>query len=335
MEIDGPAGMQQSHYPSSAGLEHATPEPSEASQEYGDENVSPVRLSPEIDPALIDPVLLAMSPTPERSNRADTVTCTPARVFSGPQTHHEVHTVSKVPLKEPADDSPPITHGHQALPQHGTTSNIVPPSIKSGGLDEASPLKRKAPAVDDDDDDADDSSEEISEESDEDEPPVSSKKRRTSCMWVHEPATTPPRPTFPVPPMTAPAAAGTAQWAGTRTRALTARRRPSPHTLRGAVVFVDVHTTEGGDASGIFIELLTQMGARCVKQWHWNPDAGPRTSVGSMQATVIAAAAGAPATAQRVGITHVVFKDGSKRTLEKVRQAKGAVHCVGVAWVLE
>ena len=99
--------------------------------------------------------------------------------------------------------------------------------------------------------------------------------------------------------------------------------------LQGAVVFVDVHTTEGADASGIFIELLTQMGARCVKQWTWNPRAstlGGEVETGNVTPGEVAG---------KVGITHVVFKDGGKRTLEKVRDAGGVVRCVGVGWVLE
>lgn len=93
--------------------------------------------------------------------------------------------------------------------------------------------------------------------------------------------------------------------------------------LRGAVVFVDVHTTEGEDASGIFVELLQQMGARCVKTWSWNP----RLSLSPMD--------GVDPKDNKVGITHVVYKDGGVRTLEKVRQAAGLVKCVGVGWVLE
>ncbi|KAG5951326.1 hypothetical protein E4U53_003322 [Claviceps sorghi] len=89
--------------------------------------------------------------------------------------------------------------------------------------------------------------------------------------------------------------------------------------LRGCVVLVDVHTTEGADASGIFVELLTQMGAKCVKTWHWNPSASGNGDGSS----------------NKVGITHVVFKDGGKRTMEKVREAGGVVHCVGVSWVLD
>lgn len=89
----------------------------------------------------------------------------------------------------------------------------------------------------------------------------------------------------------------------------------NPGLLRGAVVFVDVHTMEGADASAIFVELLTQMGARCVKTWNWNPKEED-----------------APA---KIGITHVVYKDGGKRTMEKVRETRGVVQCVGVGWVLE
>lgn len=93
--------------------------------------------------------------------------------------------------------------------------------------------------------------------------------------------------------------------------------------LRGAVVFVDAHTTEGEDASGIFVELLQQMGAKCVKTWSWNP----RLSLSPMD--------GVDLKDNKVGITHVVYKDGGVRTLEKVRQAAGLVKCVGVGWVLE
>ncbi|KAL7906145.1 hypothetical protein GGI35DRAFT_458877 [Trichoderma velutinum] len=106
-------------------------------------------------------------------------------------------------------------------------------------------------------------------------------------------------------------------WASIGTPGRTPRKDLNPNLLRGAIVFVDVHTSEGADASGIFVELLTQMGARCPQKWNWNPS---NSSNGE---------------STRVGITHVVFKDGSKRTLEKVREAKGVVQCVGVSWVLD
>lgn len=107
-------------------------------------------------------------------------------------------------------------------------------------------------------------------------------------------------------------------WSTMGTPARTPRRDLNPALLRGAVVFVDVHTSEGADASSVFVDLLTQMGARCVKTWSWNPNTSSDNGADS-----------------RVGITHVVFKDGGKRTMEKVRESRGLVQCVGVTWVLE
>jgi hypothetical protein len=103
--------------------------------------------------------------------------------------------------------------------------------------------------------------------------------------------------------------------------------------LKGAVVYVDVHTTEGADASAVFLELLGQMGAKCVKTWSWNPSSNsnsPEADNGSKDDDSIGNRSG-----NKIGITHVVFKDGGKRTLEKVRESKGVVLCVGVGWVLE
>ncbi|KAH6650994.1 hypothetical protein F5144DRAFT_503360 [Chaetomium tenue] len=107
-------------------------------------------------------------------------------------------------------------------------------------------------------------------------------------------------------------------WSTMGTPARTPRRDLNPGLLRGAVVFVDVHTSEGADASSVFVDLLTQMGARCVKTWSWNPNSSSDAGADS-----------------RVGITHVVFKDGGKRTMEKVRESRGLVQCVGVTWVLD
>lgn len=103
-------------------------------------------------------------------------------------------------------------------------------------------------------------------------------------------------------------------WSTAGTPTQTPRKQSVSALLRGAVVFVDVHTSEGADASGIFVDLLQQMGAKCVKTWNWNPN---------------------EAGSSRIGITHVVFKDGGKKTMERIRKAKGVVQCVGVSWVLE
>jgi len=124
----------------------------------------------------------------------------------------------------------------------------------------------------------------------------------------------------------APSTPGAGIWSTVGTPAKTPKKDVTSNVLQGAVVFVDVHTTEGADASGIFVELLTQMGARCVKQWSWNPRA-------SFNVPTDQHLDGTPA--GKIGITHVVYKDGGVRTLEKVRDSKGVVLCVGVNWVLE
>ena len=114
----------------------------------------------------------------------------------------------------------------------------------------------------------------------------------------------------------------------------TGRKSATSSVLKGAIVHVDVHTTEGADASGIFIDLLTQMGARCVKQWNWSPRLSMGDSLDSAASPQGTSLSGMSSTC-KIGITHVVYKDGGKRTLEKVRLSDGVVMCVGVGWVLE
>jgi hypothetical protein len=80
--------------------------------------------------------------------------------------------------------------------------------------------------------------------------------------------------------------------------------------LRGVIAYVDVKTADGDDASGPFIDALKSLGARVVKHWAWNGDA-----------------------TEKVGITHVVFKQGGPRTLTKVKLANGGVQCVGLGWI--
>ncbi|KAJ6079181.1 hypothetical protein N7467_008934 [Penicillium canescens] len=119
--------------------------------------------------------------------------------------------------------------------------------------------------------------------------------------------------------------ASSSEHVATQSPAKKARRSmsTSQQALHGAVVHVDVHTTEGEDASGIFVELLQQMGARCVKSWSWNPISS------------LSPVDSAEPKDSKVGITHVVYKDGGLRTLEKVKKASGLVKCVGVGWVLD
>lgn len=234
--------------------------PSEASQEYGDENAIP-----------IDPVLLALSAPRAPSTPSFK---TPKRVLA----ERVCHTVSKVPLKAAAEDSPirpsPVKRSASVsrLPAPRPPSNLS----RSNTVISYSPTKiagriRPQPQAGQED------------------------------VSMEEAYTTPSK-------------SDASLWSNIGTPARTPHRDLNTTLLKGAVVFVDVHTSEGADASSLFTELLTQMGARCVKSWNWNPNSDDGS---------------------KIGITHIVFKDGSKRTLEKVKETGGVVTCVGVGWVLE
>ena len=242
---------------------------SQASQEYGDENAMPS-----------DAEML-------RAEQDHTLTCTPAKAFTPAkkisQQPREIHTVSKVPLRASAEESPLIVTRQRSRSFGGPLS-----VVHDAHQDSVTP------------EDAE-----------------------------HEQGSL-DQPATPVLVATRiPQTPGSAMRLDAETPGRSARKPIVPDVLQGAVVFVDVHTSEGADASGIFVDLLTQMGARCVKQWSWNP----RTSMGGSLTSDTPQAASPDTT--RVGITHVVYKDGGKRTLEKVRSSNGVVLCVGVGWVLE
>lgn len=246
---------------------------SQTSEEYGDENAVPSgaeRL---------------------RAEQDHTLTCTPAKVFTPAkkisQQPREIHTVSKVPLRASAEDTPLIVT-RQRSRSFGSALSVV---------SEPHHARLKQSEIPDD--------------------------AENEHVTLDRPAT----PVLAA--TTIPQTAGSAMRLDAETPGRTARKGVIPDVLQGAVVFVDVHTSEGADASGIFVDLLTQMGARCVKQWSWNP----RASMGSSLNSTTPEAASPDTT--KVGITHVVYKDGGKRTLEKIRSSNGVVLCVGVGWVLD
>ncbi|KAL9111462.1 MAG: hypothetical protein Q9227_004140 [Pyrenula ochraceoflavens] len=223
--------------------------------------------------------------------------------------------VSKVPLRPEAEDSiiklprkrSRSLSGGPLPPRKSPRSS---PEKRSPGkrrpLQGLSPLKRTQPAVID--------AEPIS-------PVPETSKDQEPLLPAH---LTPPKSNISQSSADAPISAA---------KARTPARISSTHSsiLSGAVIFVDVHTTEGADASGIFVELLTAMGARCLKSWTWNP----RASIAPADPFPRQADSPSSAAVSRPGITHVVFKDGGKRTLEKVRDTKGLVKCIGVGWVLD
>ncbi|KAL8857937.1 MAG: hypothetical protein Q9178_005556 [Gyalolechia marmorata] len=241
---------------------------SQSSEVYGDENAVPEN----------------QTFVEQQSLQDHTLTCTPARVFGG--NPREIHTVSKVPLRPAADDTPLMVPRKRSKSLTAPLSEICMPDMLSIGRDSIlSPILQDT---------------------------------NLPMSLLPGAVTGPDTPETPT--------IGPTRASCTPGRSI--RKAGYSNVLKGAVVHVDVHTTEGAEASGIFVDLLTQMGARCVKQWHWNPQASgasPQPNTSPEVGTI----------ASKVGITHVVYKDGGKRTLEKVREAKGAVLCVGVGWVLD
>ena len=249
---------------------------SQESDQYGDENALPQMIAAQNMMEVVNPV-------------THQAFVTPAKVFyNRPQV---VHTVSKVPLKGAAENSP----SELKVPKKRSKS-LAGPLVELNLSED--PLFAKDVLSS---------------------PNVVLTRGKSTTSETPKPAATPKSPGKLARDARTPSI-DLASIAGSPTKSV--RKGSDAQILRGAVVHVDVHTTEGSDASGIFVELLTSMGAKCIKQWTWNP----RASL----------AAGEDPTAKgKVGITHVVFKDGSKRTLQKIREAKGLVLCVGVGWVLE
>ena len=233
--------------------------PLEASQEYGDENAMP-----------IDPALFTLAPPVVQAPVPQTYS-TPKRVLA----ERVCHTVSKVPLKAPAE----VTPMRPSPKKRSASISRLPVLRPSGGLTRNNTVISYSPTKN---------------------TPRAKSPRRVANA-IEEACNTPTKEE-------------TELWSTLGTPARTPRRDINGALLKGAVVFVDVHTTEGADASVLFTELLTQMGARCIKSWNWN---------------------GNGEDGSKIGITHVVFKDGGKRTLEKAREPNGVVSCVGVGWVLE
>lgn len=85
-------------------------------------------------------------------------------------------------------------------------------------------------------------------------------------------------------------------------------------TLDGSVIYLDIKTSDGDDASVLYSDALRKLGAKVVQKWNWVPYSKSTS---------------------KQCVTHVVYKDGSDKTLSKVRETKGSVKCVSVAWILE
>lgn len=75
--------------------------------------------------------------------------------------------------------------------------------------------------------------------------------------------------------------------------------------LRGLRFLVDV-TSKGEDQSLFYVTSLEGMGAQVFREW-----------------------------TETTSLTHVIFKDGSQDTIDKVRAANGTVKCVNTGWLME
>ena len=277
---------------------------SQASEEYGDENAEP----------LVDPAMFAVAEQQEEVQNL-TMTCTPAKVFCNQQQSREIHTVSKVPLRPAGEEASPVRiprKRSRSLAAAGPLSVISSPE-RLGSISRDSVL---SPLLQN--------------------PNISMSELPGEVSALDDDA--------PRTPLVGCSGGGVGMISASNTPGRTVRKTGVSDVLKGAVVYVDVHTTEGADASGIFVDLLTQMGARCIKQWHWNPRASFVTACSNNENLANPnqqreASLDSPSSSiqggNKIGITHVVFKDGGKRTLEKVRDSKGVVLCVGVGWVLE
>jgi hypothetical protein len=220
---------------------------------------------------------------------------TPMKSRSRPEELRTVHTVSKVPLKAEGDLSPLKLSRKRGLSLSGTSPIRSSPRVRKPTI---MTFNESAPVL----------------------APSRRTPRASGSPTPKRRSITSRRSSGRAPIMAAPGASvATASPSKKPRRSISSEQK----ALHGAVVHVDVHTTEGEDASGIFVELLQQMGARCVKSWSWNPS----SSLSPVDA--------AESKESRIGITHVVYKDGGLRTLEKVKKAAGLVKCVGVGWVLE
>jgi hypothetical protein len=231
----------------------------------------------------------------------------------------EFYTVQKVPLKPAADESPskPILRRRGSISGPPVTQDHRTGLSRSSTVISYSPEKRASIL-------SEDVFQNICE-------PLTPLKAATST----------------------PAHQSVSRQTPSRTQPETPFNYQTSNILAGVVAYVDVHTAEGADASGVFVELLTQMGARCVKTWNWNGRAGEVSAIsspvkafglgGSEEGIRDPSFVGTPGGSgqgngkpgSKVGITHVIFKDGGVRTLEKVREAGGIVSCVSAAWILE
>lgn len=88
----------------------------------------------------------------------------------------------------------------------------------------------------------------------------------------------------------------------------------------GPVIYIDCQYRISEHPADFYGEILTNLGAKVLKRWNWNPEMQGKT----------------PSKRFKVGVTHVVFFEGTARSLKKVKEARKMgihVECVGLSWI--
>ncbi|QSL64978.1 hypothetical protein MERGE_002282 [Pneumocystis wakefieldiae] len=103
--------------------------------------------------------------------------------------------------------------------------------------------------------------------------------------------------------------------------------------LGHVIAYLDIKAMDNNDASLSFKCILTELGAMIKEKWNWSaPSADTLIRMDGSHSF------------QDIGITHVIWRSGSAKILEKVKEANNylekineprKIHCVGINWVMK
>ncbi|EMR10185.1 hypothetical protein PNEG_01459 [Pneumocystis murina B123] len=103
--------------------------------------------------------------------------------------------------------------------------------------------------------------------------------------------------------------------------------------LGHVIAYLDIKAMDNNDASLSFKCILTELGAMIKEKWNWSvPSADMLIRMDDAYGF------------QSIGITHVIWRSGSTKILEKVKAANDylekineprKIHCVGINWIMK
>lgn len=106
------------------------------------------------------------------------------------------------------------------------------------------------------------------------------------------------------------------------------------------IAYLDIKTTDNNDASSSFKYILTELGATIKDKWNWSAPCLLDTSKNLNKSLGTNDAYGF----QSIGITHVIWRSGCPKILEKIKAANNylekinetrKIHCVGIGWIMK